>query len=345
MPHPVAVPRELLDFIRQGARFFVAGHKEPDGDCVGSQLALSSALRRLGKQAFPCSAGPFKRPEILRYKDRFLTAARVEKKRRQDRGFDRAIILDCSSLCRAGDIAEAAAGAPLAVIDHHAAGQRREGPPDQAVYLDPDAPATAFMVLDVIEALGLALTSEEAELLLLGLCADTGFFRHTGQQGAETFMYAARMVRAGASPKRIYDLIHGGKSLGSRYLLGRQLGKTRSRFRGRLLVATEDYEDTQRFGMDGRDSDSLYQLLQTVAEVEAVVVIRQETPDACAVGFRSKDAVNVAKVAALFGGGGHKNAAGASLAGTIETVYPAIIAAFEEAFREAFKDARWTQMD
>ena len=270
----------------------MAGHREPDGDCVGSQLALSGALRRLGKQAFPCSAGPFKRPEIMPYKDRFMTPARLEKKRRRGRVSDRVIVLDCSSLYRAGDIAAAAAGFPLAVIDHHAVGR-----------------------------------------LLLGLCAETGFFRHTGHESAETFEYAARMIRAGASPKRIYELMHGGKSLGSRYLLGRQLEKTRSRFRGRLLVTTEDYEDTQRFGLDGRDSDSLYQLLQTVAEVEAVVVIRQETPDTCAVGFRSKDAVNVAAVAARFGGGGHKNAAGASVPGTIETVYPAIIDAFTEAFK------------
>ena len=333
MPHPVAVPKELLDFIERGERFFVAGHREPDGDCVGSQLALSGALRRLGKQAFPCSAGPFKRPEIMPYKDRFMTPARLEKKRRRGRVSDRVIVLDCSSLYRAGDIAAAAAGFPLAVIDHHAVGRRQEGPPDQVAYLNPAAPATAFMVLDVIEALGLAPTGEEAEFLLLGLCADTGFFRHTGHESAETFEYAARMIRAGASPKRIYELMHGGKSLGSRYLLGRQLEKTRSRFRGRLLVTTEDYEDTQRFGLDGRDSDSLYQLLQTVAEVEAVVVIRQETPDTCAVGFRSKDAVNVAAVAARFGGGGHKNAAGASVPGTIETVYPAIIDAFTEAFK------------
>jgi phosphoesterase RecJ-like protein len=190
------------------------------------------------------------------------------------------------------------------------------------------------MVLDVIAALGLAPTREEAEFLLLGLCADTGFFRHSSSGSAETFEYAARLIRAGASPKEVYRLMHGGKSLGSRYLLGRQLGKTRSRFRGRLLITTEDYEDTQRFGLDGRDSDSLYQLLQGVEGVEAVVVIRQETAETCAVGFRSREAVDVAAVAAKFGGGGHKNAAGASIAGTIETVYPAIVEAFAPIFQQ-----------
>ena len=73
---PVPVPQDLIDFIRGGTRFIVAGHKEPDGDCVGSQLALVSALRRLGKEAIPCSAGPFKRPEIQPYAHAFPRGAR-----------------------------------------------------------------------------------------------------------------------------------------------------------------------------------------------------------------------------------------------------------------------------
>jgi phosphoesterase RecJ-like protein len=227
-------------------------------------------------------------------------------------------------------------GLPQAIIDHHAVGELSDPEagkgPVAARYCDPGAPSTTFLVLRLIEALGLSLSREEAELLFLGLCTDTGFFRHVdeGEEGA--FAAAARMIRAGASPKRTFQAMHGGKSLNSRLLMGLLLSRVTPYFGGRLLLTTEEYEDTQRFGLEGRDSDSLYQLLQSVEGVEAVVLIRQETPEKCTVGFRSRDWVDVASVAARFGGGGHRNAAGLSMGGTIETIRPQILDVFSRIF-------------
>jgi phosphoesterase RecJ-like protein len=328
MAAPVPVPRILLDFIGGGTKFLVAGHKEPDGDCVGSQLALSSALKRLGKEAIPCSAGPFKRTEVMPYGDRFL-AAPGEKEREGAR----VILLDCSSSSRAGDLAECLKGLPLAIIDHHVAGQDPGEAEHSLLYLDAQAPSVTFMTLDLIEALGLRLTREEAELLFFGLCTDTGFFRHVDSQGAETFEYAARLIRAGANPKEAFHAINGGKTLASRKLLGIQLFRSEAFFDGKLILTSEKYEETQQFGLEGRDSDNLYQLLQSINGVEAVAIIRQETPEKCTLGFRSRDKVDVAQVALRFGGGGHKNAAGASLTGTIDALQSQVLAAFEVVFR------------
>jgi len=97
---------------------------------------------------------------------------------------------------------------------------------------------------------------------------------------------------------------------------------------GKLVVTYEKMEDTQKLGAEGRDSDSLYQLLLSVKGVEAVVFLRQETDSSCTGGFRSKDAVDVSAVAAKFGGGGHKNAAGMSVEGKIDTLIPAIVKEF-----------------
>jgi phosphoesterase RecJ-like protein len=186
------------------------------------------------------------------------------------------------------------------------------------------------MILDVIEALGLNLAEEEAKLLFFGLCTDTGFFRHVDERGAETFTCAARLIRAGASPKKTFEAIHGGKKLGSRILLGLILSRAESYYEGKLILSTEAYEETQRFGLEGRDSDTLYQLIQSIAGVEAIAIIRQENPEKCTVGLRSRDRVNVARIAAKFGGGGHKNAAGFSAGGVIEKLRPALIAAFQD---------------
>jgi phosphoesterase RecJ-like protein len=321
----LSVPPALIRFIESGSRFIIAGHKEPDGDCVGSQLALCSVLRRLGKEAVPCSAGPFKRTEVMPYAKRFRAAPDETEK-----DGARVIIVDCSSPERTGDLAPCLSGLPLAVIDHHATG---ETPPEGTpFFLDPGAPSVTLLIFALIEALGLEPAREEAELLLFGLCTDTGFFRHIDSDGADTFSAAARMIRAGASPKAAFLAINGGKSLNSRILLGHILSRAESFFDGRLILSFEDYGDTARFGLEGRDSDSLYQLLQSVAGVEAIVIIRQETPENCTVGFRSRDAVDVAAIAASFGGGGHKNAAGLSINGTITGIKPKIIEAFGSVF-------------
>ena len=338
MTQPVPVPDALIAFINTGTRFIIAGHKEPDGDCVGSQLALCSVLRRLGKTAIPCSAGPFKRTEVAPYAARFTAAPGAAEK-----AGAKVIIVDCSSAERTGDLEAELRGLPTAVIDHHLsreaasteaalpveAGLQNEAP----IFLAPEAPSLTFMILSLIEALGLTPSKEEAELLLFGLCTDTGFFRHLDEGGAETFAAAGRMVRAGASPKAAFQAINGGKTLDSRIFLGHILSRAEPLFEWRLILSFEQYEDITRFGLEGRDSDSLYQLLQSVAGVEAVAIIRQETPGTCSVGLRSRDRIDVAAIAASFGGGGHKNAAGLSLPGVISDIRSQIIEAFGRVFR------------
>jgi phosphoesterase RecJ-like protein len=322
------VPPELIQFIKSGSKFIVAGHKEPDGDCVGSALALCSALRRLGREALPCCAGPFKRTEIAAWAPLF-TEAPGEK----ERAGAKLIVVDCSKAGRTGDLARHLEGLPIAVIDHHASGDHPENRAESPVFLDPEAPSVTFMILALIEALDLVPTREEAELLLFGLCTDTGYFRHVDEKGAETFECAAKLVRAGASPQKTFLAINGGKSLASRILMGHILSRAEPFFDGRLVLSCEDYEDTRRFGLEGRDSDTLYQLLQSVKGVEAIAVIRQETPANCTVGFRSRDKIDVAALAASFGGGGHRNAAGLSVEGVISEIKPKIIEAFGEIFR------------
>ena len=342
VPREPKVPRELLNFIKEGGKFLIAGHKEPDGDCVGSQLALVSVLRRMGKDAIACSAGPFKRTEIKSYERFFISTPSAAA---QKDGF-RVIIVDCSGPDRTGDLEPFLEGLPTAVIDHHGSGKYAalgtsagaghqlagRGPAGEPVYVDAQAPSTTFMVLKLVEALGVELVREEAELLFFGLCTDTGFFRFVDGEGAETFEAAARLVRCGANPKAAFAAINGGKSLDSRRLIGHILLRAESHFGGKLMLSTEEYEESCRFGLEGRDSDSLYQLLQSVSAVEAIVLIRQETPERCSVGFRSRDSVDVGSIAKSFGGGGHKNASGLSIAGTIADLKPKIIKAFEKVF-------------
>ncbi|MDR0442267.1 MAG: bifunctional oligoribonuclease/PAP phosphatase NrnA [Treponema sp.] len=318
------VPDELIQFIKTGSKFIVAGHKEPDGDCVGSQLALRSALVRLGKEAICCSAGPFKRSEIREYEPFFSTPPQEKDAR--------LIIVDCSGIERLGDLEKKLEGLPVAVIDHHAAGTHLPSTPQAPVYLDADTPSCALLVYNLINALELEPSPEEAKMLLFGICTDSGFFRHLTEKSAGCFKAVAELIRLGASPKETYQKIYGGKKLDSRIFLGHTLSRTESHFDGKLLVSHETLEEFNEFGFEGRDSDSLNQLLQTVSGIEATVIIRQELADACTVSLRSTDKIDVAQIAASFGGGGHKNAAGLTMKGNVSFVKEKVLESFKNIF-------------
>jgi phosphoesterase RecJ-like protein len=111
--------------------------------------------------------------------------------------------------------------------------------------------------------------------------------------------------------------------------MGMVLARTKTCYNGKLIVSSEKYEETRDLGAQGRDSDTLYQLLLAIKGVEAIAIIRQETPESCTLGLRSRDCVNVAEVARQFGGGGHKNASGATVNGVIAVIEPWVIDAFE----------------
>jgi phosphoesterase RecJ-like protein len=317
------VPKAILDFISRHEAFVVVGHKEPDGDCIGSQLAMASFLARLGKKTLLCSAGPFKRTEIKAWEGHFLPSPTTDFKALHPA----CIVLDCSNIGRTGAIEEELSGMPLAFIDHHPQGD----PSGEAVFIEAEAQAVTLLILRLIEAMGEKPSKEEAEYLLFGLCTDTGFFRHLDEKGAPAFRAAASLAEAGASPKSAFSRMYGGKSLESRLLMARILGRVERFFSGALLYSYETLEDTREFGLEGRDSDMLYQLMQSVCGCEAIILVRQESEDGCTVGLRSREAIDVGAIAASLGGGGHRLASGLAIKGKIPQVKEKLLAAFQDA--------------
>jgi phosphoesterase RecJ-like protein len=329
-------PAELVQFIKTGSKFIIAGHKEPDGDSVGSQLVLRSVLLRLGKEAVVCSAGPFKRTELIKYAEHFVDISEEEIK-----SGTKVIIVDCSNMERTGSLKEILENYPCAVIDHHAAVNYLPSTPQTPVYVDASAPSCTLLIEKLITALELEFTCEEADLLLFGLCTDTGFFRHLTEKDAAVFEASAKMVRLGASPKKTFLDMTGGKSLNSRILMGNILSRTEAYFEGKLLISYETLEESDTYGFEGRDSDSLNQMLQSVKGVEAIVIIRQECADNCTVSLRSIDKIDVSKIAASFDGGGHKNASGLTMQGTVSSVKQIMLNSFSNIFNKKKKKIQY----
>jgi len=321
LSHP-PVPKAVLQFFEAYPSYIIASHREPDGDSVGSSLALASFLGRKGKRVQLVSAGPFKRTETRDYAPLFSPKAEAIE------GPCGLVILDCSGRDRLGDADVGLDGLPFAVIDHHATNAAT----NPVQFVEPTSPSTTLLVQRIIEAVDGKATREEAEFLLFGLCTDTGFFRHLDDSSAATFACVARLVSYGANPKRTFAAMNGGKSLESRILLSRILSRLHPYYAGGLMISWETLEDTAEFGLEGRDSDTLYQLIQSIRGVEAIVIVRQETETNCTVGFRSLDRIDVSVVATSFGGGGHRQASGLSIPGKIHDLIPRFVEAFRDQF-------------
>lgn len=314
---------EFKSFIENHNFFFIIGHKEPDGDCITSCLGIAAILDYFNKPYQLLSAGPFKRNEVLRWQEKFSDT--MEFQDESERKSSGLIIADCSELSRLGDIDGDLKGFDTFVIDHHKTSGLEDG---MKGYVDSEAPACAFLVQLFYEALIGSVPSDLAKDLFFGLCTDTGFFRFLTENSAEVFAAAGRLVSDGANPRTTYREINSGKPYSTRKLLGILLGRAERYLDGKLVITYETLDDTKKWGMEGRDSDSLYQLMLSAKGVEAVVFLRQDTLTTCTGGFRSQDKIDVSVVAAKFGGGGHKNASGMSCNGRVETLIPQIIKEF-----------------
>ena len=313
----------LKKFIDSHENFYVVGHKEPDGDCVSSSLGIASLLEKLNKKVQLLSAGPFKRPEIKKFEKKFYKSP----KKNFTKENTAVIMVDCSEIERIGeDIAEIIKDFDIFIVDHHKTANADED--NSIIY--PTSPAAAYLVQQIYEKIIGNPDEELSKTLFFGFCTDTGFFRFLDSDTCEVFEGVSRLVKNGANPRQTYSDINSGKPFSTRKLLGIMLSRAEQYFNGKLIVTYETLEDTNLFGKEGRDSDSLYQLLLSVDGVQAVLFVRQDTDKTCTAGFRSKDVVDVSAIASKFGGGGHKNAAGLSTEGTLDTLLPKIIGEFEK---------------
>ena len=322
MDVPHCPPDSVYDFLKRHNKFLIFGHVEPDGDCVASQLVLGCFLKRRGKRNVIFSEGPFDRPEIISFQDRFRD--RITKK--DLAGDPAAVILDCSTPDRIGGMGQDIQGLPVMVIDHHASGEIF----GDVRWVIPRAPSVSYLIQRLIEEYPETPTLEEAELILFGLARDTGFFRHLAGKTGFVFEAVARLVDIGVSPRETYRMIHSGWELEKVRLLALSLQRAARAFNGKVLITYQTLEELHSAGSTAaRGSDEVYRILQAVGGVEVVAFIQEEEQGRCSVGLRSGSTCDVGNLARSMGGGGHTLAAGYTRSGSIAGIREQLLLALE----------------
>jgi bifunctional oligoribonuclease and PAP phosphatase NrnA len=294
---------QIRDAIVARQRFLISSHARPDGDSIGSQLALAYALKALGKHvdivnkdAAPSPLMAFPGVEWIRVTDR------------AEGDYDAVIVLECSELGRTG--VEGLDRYFLINIDHHP-GNAQFG---RINWFNGGAAACAEMVFDVVEALAVPLSVEIATHVYVGILTDTGSF-HYSSISPRTFDICRQLVEAGVDPPRVARSIFDSNSLGRLKLFGAVLSSIELEDGGRLAVVRVDRAMAATAGGSYEDTEGLINLPLTVREIQAVVFFKEMDAREFRVSMRSKGDIDVCAVAKRFGGGGHKNASGCTVRG------------------------------
>ncbi len=290
----------IADALQDGARFVLSSHARPDGDSVGSQLALAHTLRALGKTVRIVNHDP---PPV--YLETLPGVTDIEAADTVNDRFDAAVVLECSTLDRTE--VTGLDRQPVINIDHHA-GNAMYGALN---WFDPSAAACAEMVRDLIAVLGVPITPEIGAALYAGILTDTGSFRHANIT-ARTFEACRDVAACGVDVAALAAAIYQSSSLGKLRLTGRLLHEMRLEADGRVALLRVDEALLRDTACPPDDMEGVINLPLAARDVEAVIMIKALEGTTRA-SLRSKGVVDVRAVAATFGGGGHRNAAGCTL--------------------------------
>ena len=296
---------QAAEEIRRRQRFVLSCHVRPDGDAIGSELAMAYALRALGKDVRVVNRDAAPPPLTV-----FPGVADIEIAAHVDDPGDAVIVMESGSLERTG--VTGLDGGFVINIDHHL-GNSMYG----AVNLfDVSAAACGEMVFDLIQELGVPLTEAIATHVYVAILTDTGSF-HFSSISPHTFDICRQCVEAGVSPPTVARSIFDSNSLARLKLFGAVLSGMELDESGRLAMLTVDQNLMSTFGGTHEDTEGLINQPLTVREIQAVVFFKEHGPDDWRVSMRSKGDVDINAVAKAFGGGGHKNASGCSATGRL----------------------------
>ncbi len=318
--------KPFVELVRAHNSFVLTSHMRPDCDAIGSELALTLALRALGKQVQIVNGDPV--PPHIAFIDpqndvsvlgRDLAVGDVKP--------DVLIVLDTSAVAQLGPMADVVrnTAAKKIVIDHHVS----QDDMNAVTFKDTTAEATGRLVLGAIDALGVAVTPEMATPLFAAIATDTGWFRFNSVT-ALTYAAVGRLVHSGAKPGDIFAALYEQNTLARLHLQGRILSATKTELDGRLIYSSATPQDLAETGAEATDTEDVVNRLLGVAGVEVGLLFLELGPEETKISLRSRTGFDVRKVAEQFGGGGHAAASGVRYPGPLAPAIAAVTAAIRK---------------
>ncbi len=321
---PADALKRIDSALGKARRVLVLSHVDPDGDAIGTQLALAEYLRSLGKDIVLLRESPV--PD----KYLFLRGAGeiplVDELPRHD-SFDTAVVLECPTPARTGRGAEFIGDDTTVInIDHH---------PDNRIaadinWLDSSKSSVGEMLFEYFHEIDFEITPEIAEQLYTAILTDTGRFRFSSTS-PRTMEIGGALIRAGADPKKITDRVYHCLPPEAMKLLGRVLNGIEYHDGSRICILTLTREMLRETKAEMADSEGLVDFTLYGRGVEIGALLKEIEDDITKASLRSRDRINVAELAAAFGGGGHRNAAGCTMKMSLEKARQRLLDMFRNA--------------
>lgn len=316
---------EVIEFIERHHRFAITSHVRPDGDSIGSSLALMWMLEAMGK-----AVEIVIRDEIPKSYRQLPGAQRIRQIGQFDypRQYDGVFVIECSDIDRPG--LPGLEQQFTINIDHHVTTVRF----GCINWIDTTASAVGEMIYNLCKAMGVRVTPDIATCAYAALLTDTGSF-HYPNTTDRTLKVASELVKLGANPARVARAIYYSQPFSKLKLLGLALSSLTRDQTGRIACLAITHDMMTQAEATEEDAEGIVTYPLSAADIDIVVSLRETQPGIYRASLRSKDSVNVARVADYFGGGGHRNAAGCTMNGELVQIKQALLAKLQEALNQS----------
>lgn len=291
----------IIEEINNAESIVILTHENPDGDAIGSSLALYNGLKQIGKDADLII------PEFPQTFE-FLKNSKEVKKEGKTEKYDLAIALDCGDIKRLDGFANYFEDANVRIsIDHHSANTMFA----DYNFVNPMAPACCQILVTVLEALGIEIDKEIGACLLTGIITDTGGFKYSGVT-SETFEFAAELLNKGVNVSNIYKKVLQTLSKPSFELRRKAMNRLEFLEEGKIAFTYTTLKDEEETMAGSNSHDGIVEMGRDIEGVEISIFLR-EKEDGYKISLRSNEYVNVSDICLMFSGGGHIRAAGGSI--------------------------------
>jgi phosphoesterase RecJ-like protein len=303
--------KKILEFIKVNKRILITSHRDPDGDSIGSQLALAELVKNFDKGGRVINQGELPGKYTFLDPQGIIENVEVLKKDKNERGDDPdlVLVLDCTSLSRLGEVEKMIPpSAKLINIDHH---------PDNENfgvfnYVDESASATGEIIFSLLRAARFSITSLMANQLYAAILSDTGRFKFSNTS-PDCLRVCAELLEAGANPKFVTNQIYFNHSISYLKLLGSILSSPQILDNGRICIMILKRELMRELKIDPKEVEGVVDYSLFLKGVEIGLLFTEKGDHKTKVNLRSQKHFDVSKIARVFGGGGHRNAAGCIL--------------------------------